>query len=346
MPSHRALSISLALLLVSSAAGAQQAPTSCESRQPPIARRCAAAIQTAFSAPPQIGILLAGGDPAPAARGGRAWLGGRVPGLTAGVSLRAATYGAPDLTDQFGGEVDVPTRNEQRSLQPVLVADVAWSALPLGGLASVDLLGSAAMLQHEIIGGAVFERESAAFAWGAGARLSTRAGVAASLMYRAVGDMAIGDVCMVKETPSSVVGGFPGAAVTACVDPEYTDAGEVRFDVAALSGRLVASRAFGAVGISAGVGMDRFTSSDVTVASRGVVVNDSTYLVNRFGPFQVQDERLSGFVGATYALPEGTVALEVGYVGGGEAVGAYPADAAYDPRKATVFGTLGFRFAL
>ncbi|CAA9301907.1 MAG: hypothetical protein AVDCRST_MAG89-531, partial [uncultured Gemmatimonadetes bacterium] len=132
--------------------------------------RCTVVAQAVDAAQPQLGILMAGGNPTL----GTASTGGVRLGLIPRVSLtgRINVVGArlPDIRQEAEGQA------EQFTLPaPALGANLSigltqgFSVAPMiGGFGAIDLLGSVSVLPLELVGDDFGEN---ALSWGAGARV-------------------------------------------------------------------------------------------------------------------------------------------------------------------------------
>ena len=107
------------------------------------------------------------------------------------------------------------------------------------------------------------------------------------------------------------------------------------------------SKHFLGLGLAAGVGYDRI-SSDLAVAIRPPF--ESTNWFNeyaRISEVELSQGRWSAFIDGSYSILLATIAAEVGWMQGGDAVAGYPRDLSdFDPGDGVFFGSLGLRVAL
>lgn len=334
---RRAVSLSTALvatLLSASISTAEGQASECGAASAP---GCAQAEQALHSAYPQIGMLLAAGNPL---SGTDATMGvrlGKLPGVTAALRVNAVDLHLPDVldADDEGQEV--------RTVAPLLGLDASvriFDGVPLsptvGGFGAIDLVGSVAWLPLSEVGTEGFY-ESPELAWGAGARVGvmresfTMPAVNLSLMYRRVGDVRYGDIC---RGGSRDAGGL-------CADagPDATP-GEARFGVRTWSARATVAKRLWDMGLNGGVGYDWFAANDAraafgTPADQGFVDVDGA-----------SDGRWSVFGGTAFALPAGSLSLELGWMGGGDAVRPEIVGSEHDPGRGMLWGSVGVRVGL
>ncbi|HEX8243267.1 MAG TPA: hypothetical protein VF541_07220 [Longimicrobium sp.] len=284
---------------------------------------CQATAQALESAVPQVGIAMAGGNPLPGTASVAGVRLGLLPRVTAGLRVGAARMTLPDLRTSSG---DFAAR-ERSELVPTVNVDAAVSltqglAGGVAGLGSLDLLLSAGV--RPATGG--FDRAS--LGYGAGVRLGLlretfgTPAVNVSAMYRRVGEARYGTPC--TSEPCS-----PLATV-----------GEAEFGVRDVSGRVTVGKRVARVGLVAGAGYDRFTST----GGRFTFTDPASSTTQER---RVSDGRWSLFGNLSLPLMVGAVTLEGGWMsGGGDPVPGYPADAAYDPGTGTLFGSLALRLSL
>lgn len=190
--------------------------TVCDGLPEQVHDECVVVAQAVDAAHPQLGILMAGGNPTlgTASTGGvRLGIVPRV-SLTGRVNVVAARL--PDIRDTDRGE-DL----QRRVLAPAVGATVSvgltegFGVAPMiGGFGAIDLLGSVSVLPLSL----VEDFGDNAFSWGAGARVGliresfVTPGVSVSLMYRNLGDVSFGDVCEGTEGPAPLPPRIPTAA--------------------------------------------------------------------------------------------------------------------------------------
>jgi hypothetical protein len=304
---------------------------------------CYAVAQAAASLQPQIGIALAGGNPTlgTASTGGVHL--GVLPRVSATLRVNAAFARIPDvLTPRDGSgaalgtrSLTIPTVNATASVGVFSGVSVAPT---VGGVGALDLLVSASVVPLGLSKG--FEN-SATVTVGVGGRVGllresfTLPGVSASVMYRRLPSVDLGDVCP---------GGTTGAgSLEVC--PGGGHAGEAHFDFGDLSTRLAVSKRLLAIGFAAGVGYDRF-SGDLTYAYRSDDPVTGVASVRR-GAGTLKSGRTSAFANASLNLLVASATVEAGWMRGGDPISGYTSAASdYDPKKGTPFASLGVRIGL
>jgi hypothetical protein len=303
---------------------------------------CAIVAQAVDAAQPQLGILMAGGNPTL----GTASTGGVRLGLIPRVSLtgRINVVGArlPDIREAADGQADkfsVPAPAVGANLSVGLTQ--GFSVAPMiGGFGAIDLLGSVSVLPLSLLGD---EFGDNAFSWGAGARVGliresfVTPGVSVSLMYRSLGDVSLGEVCSGTEIPA-------GDNRTVCSTTD-DDFGELQFGLDNWSARAAVSKRLLGFGLTAGVGYDKFeTSADFAVRAPGPPVGDEQ--IYRFTDIAVDNDRWSAFLDASFTLLIGSLVAEVGWMQGSDPIEGFPATSDFDPNEGTWFGSLGARLSL
>lgn len=296
---------------------------------------CAIVAQAVDAAQPQLGILMAGGNPIL----GTASTGGVRLGLIPRVSLtgRVNVVGArlPDIRELDGGEVD-----EFTLPAPAVGANLSigltqgFSVAPMiGGFGAIDLLGSVSVLPLELVGDDFGEN---AFSWGAGARVGliresfVTPGVSVSLMYRDLGDVSFGDVCDASDDETTTCTG----------DGDF---GEIGFGLSNWSARAAVSKRLLGLGLTAGVGYDQF-DTDANLAFRAPA--GSPQQIYRFNDVAVDNDRWSAFLDASFTVLVASLVGEVGWMQGSDPIGGFPSTSDFDPGEGTWFGSLGFRLSL
>ena len=335
----------LAAGLVATPAAAQEnINTLCRDNVPaPYQDRCAAVAQAVDAAQPQLGILMAGGNPilGTASTGGVRL--GVLPRVSATARLNVVLARLPDIREIQ--TEDGTSVTEQFDLPaPAIGANVSigltqgFSVAPMiGGFGAVDLLGSVSVLPLELLGDDDFGEN--AFSWGAGARVAllresfVAPGVSVSLMYRSMGEMSFGQVCEGTETS--------GANPHVC--SSGGDFGEISFGLTNWSGRAAVSKRLIGFGVTAGVGYDKF-ETDADMAFRTpAVLGEQIY---RFDDVAVDNDRWSAFLDLSYTLLIGSLVAEVGWMQGSDPVPGFPSASDFDPNEGTFFGSLGARLSL
>lgn len=310
-----------------------------------LSERCHTVAQALESAQPQLGILLTGGNPTigTASTGGIRL--GLLPRITGSVKANVALIRVPDVLAEdgegFGDANWLPA--------PALNGTVSLGVYPgvslaptIGGVGAVDLLGSLTWLPLETLGVEGFE-ESPGLAYGVGARVGilresfTMPGVSVSLMYRRLGDVRFGDVCPAGEVPTAPPGGT-------C--PGEGDPGEVRFDLTDWSARAAVSKRLLGWGLAAGVGYDRFSSDAAFAFRHRDPGSPAVTRIFRSGDLEVENERWSAFTNASFTVLFASLALEAGWMQGGDPLPGFPSASDFDPGSGTFFGSAGLRIAL
>ena len=303
---------------------------------------CAIVAQAVDAAQPQLGILMAGGNPIL----GTASTGGVRLGLIPRVSLtgRINVVGArlPDIREAADGQADkftLPAPAVGANLSVGLTQ--GFSVAPMiGGFGAIDLLGSVSVLPLSLLGD---EFGDNAFSWGAGARVGliresfVTPGVSVSLMYRSLGDVSLGEVCPGTEVPS-------GDNRSVCSTTEG-DFGEIEFGLDNWSARGTVSKRLLGLGLTAGVGYDRFeTSANFAVRAPGPPAGAEQ--VYRFQDVAVDNDRWSAFLNGSLTVLVASLVGEVGWMQGADPIEGFPEASDFDPSEGTFFGSVGFRLSL
>lgn len=301
---------------------------------------CTIVAQAVDAAQPQLGILMAGGNPTL----GTASTGGVRLGLIPRVSLtgRINVVGArlPDIREEADGATEkftVPAPAVGANLSVGLTQ--GFSVAPMiGGFGAIDLLGSVSVLPLSLLEEDFGDN---AFSWGAGARVGliresfVTPGVSVSLMYRSLGDVSFGDVCEGAETQVS------GNQYACATDGDF---GEIKFGLDNWSGRLAVSKRLLGLGLTAGVGYDRFeTSADFAVRAPVAPAVEGVY---RFDDVAVDNDRWSAFLDGSFTILFGSIVAEVGWMQGSDPIVGFPEASDFDPKEGTWFGSVGARLSL
>jgi hypothetical protein len=333
-----------AALLAAPAAAQNDIKTLCDryTGNPPVVRdRCGTVAQAVDAAQPQLGILMAGGNPTL----GTASTGGVRLGLIPRVSLtgRINVVGAhlPDFREETGGQVEkyaFPAPAVGANLSVGLTQGVSV-APTIGGFGAIDLLASVSVLPLSLLGD---EFGDNGFSWGAGARVGlvresfVTPGVSVSLMYRSLGDVRVGEVCGGSEVPSS------GNRSLCSTDGDF---GEIEFGVDNWSARAAVSKRLLALGLTAGVGYDRFGSS-ANLGFRAPTGPGGTDEVYRYAGIAGDNDRWSAFIDGSFTILFGSIVAELGWMQGADPIDALPAISDFDPGAGTFFGSVGARLSL
>jgi hypothetical protein len=334
-----ALAAAAAALFAVPAAAQRDLATVCAEEVPSsMQERCATVAQALDAAQPQLGILLAGGNPTL----GTASTGG----VRLGVIPRASLTGRvnvvlarlPDIREEGEGGAQF------RLPAPAVGANVSlglsrgMSLAPMiGGFGAIDLLGSVSVLPLGLLDENFGEH---AFSWGAGARVGllresfVTPGVSVSFMHRRLGEVAFGNVCDGAETPAT------GNASTCAGDG---DAGELAFGLNNSSVRAAVSKRLLGLGATAGVGYDRFsTDADFAFRAPGTIAPN----IRRIEDVRVVNDRWSAFANLSFTVLVGSLVAEAGWMQGATPIEGFPATSDFDPREGTFFGSLGARLSL
>lgn len=313
--------------------------------------RCIVTVQVAHSAQPALGIAIAGGNPTAGGAGnGDGGLFG-LSRLSGSVRLNVTPIHLPDITVEDDRSAPGAPPDELTVATIALGASASFGLTGgVGGVGSVDLLASGSYLPFDLIGRELYKASSAQFAWGAGARVGVLResaavpGLSVSLMHRRMGGVQIGNVCERDQLQDPVSTDTP--PTTLC--RSEGDVSDVTLGITGWSTRGIASKTLGGVGLAAGVGYDRY-ENEVEISVRGEQIGSGQTGGNRIyhrPGLTVESSRWSGFLDASWAVPFGTMAAEVGWMQGGDAVANFPAGSAFDPSAGTWFGSLGARIAL
>lgn len=350
---RRIAGVALALGLWAAPAGAQETGAAAHCPGVPAGEPrdlCFTVAQALESAQPQVGILLAGGNPTlgTASTGGIRL--GVLPRVSATAKANLVFIRLPDVLAEGAGETARRFNEVAGIPAPALSGTVTVGLYPgvslaptIGGVGAIDLLASATWLPFETLGVEGFEEGNSGTAWGVGARVGilresfTTPGASVSLMYRRLDDVRFGEVCPGGEVPTAPPGGT-------C--PVEGDAGEVAFDLTDWSARAALSKRLFGWGLTAGVGYDRF-ASDAAFAFR---IPDPTVpavtRVFRSPEVEVDNDRWSAFANASFTALFASLALEAGWLQGAEPITGFPQASDFDPSSGTFWGSIGFRLAL
>jgi hypothetical protein len=313
---------------------------------------CEVVAQAVDAVQPQIGILMAGGNPTL----GTASTGGVRLGLIPRVSLtgrvNVVSLRLPDIRSLDSGD-----GNQLRVTAPAVGANLSvgltqgFSVAPMiGGFGAIDLLGSVSVLPLALVGD---EFGDNAFSWGAGARVGliresfVMPGVSVSVMYRNLGDAGFGKVCEGTEGPSPSAPTDPDRS--ACTgegegEGEVGEIGEAEFGLSNISTRAAISKRLLGLGLTAGVGYDKFdTDADFAFSTEGVPGTREIYRVRDVG---VDNDRWSAFLNASFTVLVASLVAEAGWMEGSDPIEGFSNDSDFDAREGTWFGSLGARLSL
>ncbi|NIP83817.1 MAG: hypothetical protein GWM90_33150 [Gemmatimonadetes bacterium] len=251
---------------------------------------------------PRLGVALWGGSPVPGTASTLGMRLGSVPRISLSTRLVLVPMELPPLPDRAAGS--------SRSLVPALSTQGTVGILPglspmptVGGVLSLDAIGRIGYAG--LPGGKGFE-SGGVWGWSLGLRVGglresfTLPGVSLTLAYGRSGGVAYGD---------------PSGATTD---------GHVRGGISDLSATLAASKRIAAVGLTAGVAVDRY-GSDVDLAYRSFPLGPRIEEAA-----DATTDRWSGFVNASWTLLILHASAELGWQEAPAPPGL-PGDVAVDP---------------
>ena len=355
----------LAMLPVSAAGQASGFEAACAAVESAASGPCLVAAQALQSAQAPLGMLLTGGNPTIGAASTGGLRMGILPRVSATGKVNLVGTRIPDLRSARLTPTDGTEFGDVVLAAPALSGTVTVGLLrgmdlapTIGGLGAVDLLAAATWLPLEALGSDQFRSGSATSSWGAGVRVGllresfTMPGASVSVMHHRLGEIAYGEICPAGVQTSSESGpGYrleQGECVAAGGAGDLGDLGEFSADLRVWSGRAVVSKHLLGLGLAAGLGYDRY-SSDVEVGARAPEYAFGGPLREyvRVTDVDLSQSRLSAFVNGSLSLLVATIAVEGGWMQGGDAVGGYPASVSdFDPGTGTFFGSVGLRLAL
>ncbi|HEX8431419.1 MAG TPA: hypothetical protein VF625_09035, partial [Longimicrobium sp.] len=299
--------------------------TVCDQYGGEVRNRCAAVAQAVDAAQPQLGILMAGGNPTlgTASTGGVRL--GILPRVSAGARVNVVFARLPDIREESSSSSGyVPEKFSVPA--PAIGANVSVGVFPgisvaplIGGVGAVDLLGSVTVLPLSLAG--VDGLENNAVSWGAGARVGllresfVTPGASVSLMYRKMGEVKFGDVC--------------GGDRDTCADG---DVGEIAFGLSNWSARGAVSKRFLGLGLTAGVGYDRF-NTDADLAFRAPSPPSQGFggeSVYGFRDVAVDNSRWSAFLNGSFTLLVASLVGEAGWMQGSDPISGFPSTSDFD----------------
>lgn len=330
-------------------------------RVPSSAREnCVVVAQAVESAQPQLGILLAGGNPTlgTASTGGLRL--GVLPRVSATAKANLVFIRLPDILAESAGGAVQRLNSTVGIPAPALSATGSVGVFPgvsvlptIGGVGAIDLLGTATWLPLSTFDVKGFSRGDVPdFTWGLGARVGllresfTMPGVSVSLMYRRLAELSFGNVC-----ENAALGGVTqsGNGYTVASGPctGSGDPGEFRMNLSDWSTRAAVSKRLLGLGLTAGVGYDRF-GSDVGFGLRTSCPagTGATSCYARFSDLSTDNSRWSGFLDGSLSILVATLAAEVGWLQGTDPIQGFPTSSDFDPGNGTFFGSIGLRISL
>jgi hypothetical protein len=309
---------------------------------------CLAVAQAVESAQPQIGMVIAGGNPILGATGGGGLRFGVIPRVDLSARANLVFVRLPDILAAEGGST-VQRLNDRLGIPaPALAVNGSVGVFPgfgilpgVGGIGSVDVLAGASWLPFRTFDVDGFGEEAPDLAWGVGARVGVlresfiTPGISVSVMRRSLGSVGFGDACRGTEVPDPM-----RMDEFVCTGPG--DAGEFAFDLTNWSTRAVAGKRLLGLGLLAGIGHDRY-SSDVRYAFRYPDTAPGTSRVVRPNPVDLRSTRWSAFGNLSYTLLLVSLGLEAGWQQGDSPIPGFGQGAGFDPRGGTFFGSAGVR---
>jgi hypothetical protein len=277
---------------------------------------CALVVQAVDILPARIGMVSAGGNPVP---GTASTLGirlGAFPRFSIAGRASFIRVALPDITSAGGGD-------DVHYIAPSLNADLSiglYSGLSpfatVGGLASIDVLGSVGIAQLSDDDGA---NGDSPITWAAGARIGitresfTVPGISVSAMYRNLGELTYGDRQLVEQ-----------------------DAFVHLDELSIWSVRATVGKRITLFGLTGGIGWDRY-SADALVRLRDgaatIELRDRAY----------DGHRWNAFVNGAWTLLIISATAELGWQSGGDTLPGARSDAV---GSGALFGSFAIRLAL
>jgi hypothetical protein len=312
--------------------------------------RCAAVAQAVDAAQPQLGILMAGGNPTlgTASTGGVRL--GLLPRVSAGVRLNVVLARLPDIREENSSSDEVGL-DKFTFPAPAVGGNLSVGVFPgisvapmVGGVGAIDLLGSATILPVSLAGVEGLEKNPVS--WGAGARLGLlresfiTPGISVSVMYRRMGDLQFGDVCEGEETA------YPGEPNGRLCSTSEGDFGEIEFGLSNVSARAAVSKRLLGFGLTAGAGYDRFETKGNIAFQGPPPLGFAPQPIYRLNDVAVDNDRWSAFVNGSFTLLVGSIVAEAGWLQGQEPITGFPGKSDFDPKQGTFFGSIGARLSL
>lgn len=345
-----------ALSLAATPAGAQAVSAPCARPDVPGSARdfCLSVAQAVESAQPQVGILIAGGNPTigTASTGGLRL--GVLPRVSASANLNVAFIRLPDILAEQAGATAQRLNDAVGIPAPALSGTISVGVFPgisllptVGGVGAIDLLGSASWLP---VSGFEAMRDDLAFGGGVRVGLLRESfltpGVSVSLMHRRLGTVRYGNVCSAVGAGQTTAGEGYDFESGSC--PGGGDPGEFALDLSDWSGRAAIGKRLLGLGLTGGIGYDRF-ASDVDFGFRapsGALPGRAGYYA-RATDIELDNSRWSAFLDASLTLLVATIGVEAGWLQGSEPIRGFDLSGSeFDPGDGTFFGSLGVRLAL
>lgn len=319
--------LSLAFLLAPAAAVAQEddlaalCAVAASGRSTAALRFCNLVAEGVEAVQPRIGLAAAGGNPVAGTASTLGMRIGRFPRYSIGGRITAVRAELPPIR-RIGGVGDIDFAVGALAVDGAVGLFQGFSpAITIGGVLSLDLLGSAGFLL--LPGGEGFG--DTPFTWGAGLRLGilresfTVPGISVSAMYRRVGDIEFGDPALRGTDAWFGAEGFSNLSVRG----------------------TVGKRLFG-FGLTAGAGYDRYSTD---VAWRFVDPADPGGVPVSVAMEGFSNDRFTLFVNGSVTVLILTASLELGWQQGGGAVPGPVPPTGFDPEKGTLFGSFALRIS-
>ena len=285
-------------------------------------QRCRLVVQALEIAQPRLGLAFAGGNPVPGTGSTLGMRLGTLPRVSIGGRITGVMTEIPSVLDDDESEIEFMIPSIDVDATVGLFS--GFSPAPtLGGLLSVDLLGSVGIVP--VPAGDGFE-SGRPFSWGAGARLGllresfTVPGLSVSGMYRRMGDVTYGDPTLEDE---------PAFFTT---------------DLTNYSARAAVSKRILMLGMTAGVGYDRYIS-DMSLGARGESGTLGSYEV-RASQDGFENDRTMAFLNISYSLIILHAVAEAGWQSGGDVVPNTDFADSFDPAKGAWFGSFAIRLSI
>lgn len=357
----RRILVLLAIGLSAIPAGAQNtvsAPCSRSDVPDPARDFCLTVAQAVESAQPQLGILIAGGNPTigTASTGGLRL--GVMPRVSASLNLNVVFIQLPEILAEQAGASAERLNSAVGIPAPALSGTASVGVFPgftlaptIGGIGSVDVLGSATWLPFSAASVEGFGEGTADLAFGGGLKIGllqesfVTPGVSVSLMHRRLGSIEYGDVC--PTASAGVAGSSDDYVFSSGTCAGGGDPGEFSVDLSDWSARAMIGKRLLGLGLTGGIGYDRF-SSEVGYgfrAPQGSLPAQANYYA-RAEKMSLDSDRWSAFVDASFTALIATFAVEAGWLQGSDAIQGFPTSSDFDPGEGTFFGSVGLRLAL
>lgn len=320
---------------------------------------CLTVAQAAESTQPRLGIAIAGGNPTLGAVSAGGLRMGVLPRASATLKANLTFLRVPDLlAAEAGGTVQ--RLNQSLGVPiPALSGSASIGVFPgvslvpmVGGIGAIDLLATATWLPLTLLDDQNAFRRTSGLAYGGGVRLGLlresflTPGVSASLMYRRLGEVQLGDVCPLDVGSFGIRSQEHTVRVGSCL--ARGDAGEFAMDLSTWSARAMVGKQLAGLGAAVGVGYDH-VSSNLAFGFRapeGSIPAIAGYYARVEG-LDMDNGRLSAFANASLRFLVATIAVEAGWQAGDEAIPSFEeANSDFDPEEGAFFGSFGVRLAL